>query len=195
MGINCCTNAKERFDLNMNEDSCEIESSSMLTRRAIKSIRAISVHNSKETVSGKVNSISPHNEDAAIENPPDETEIVNPKAFLLKPSTSILRCPTNFKIEPLYFRREHRKESLDDRYSTGEIIGKGAFGIVKKVKDVFTGSFRALKVISKKNCQQTDNFADEINIIKKLVYNIIFDRIILTLYVSMNFIKTMNTIT
>ena len=80
-----------------------------------------------------------------------------------------LGCSTNFKIEPQYFRGERNIESLEDRYIIEDIIGKGGFGEVKRIKDKTNNTFRALKIINKKSCQMTDDFADEIEIIKKLV--------------------------
>ena len=80
-----------------------------------------------------------------------------------------IRCPTNFKIGPQCFRAE-RKESLKDRYSIGDSIGKGGFGEVKKVTDKVTGIFKAVKIINKTNCSITTNFANEIEIIRNLVF-------------------------
>ena len=81
---------------------------------------------------------------------------------------SYRKAPTNFKLEARHFRIE-KKGSLTDKYIIEECIGKGSFGEVKKIRDKSTGISRALKVISKEHCQKTDSFADEIEIIKKLV--------------------------
>lgn len=112
--------------------------------------------------------------DANIEIPQDDVVIVEQKGLGVPkapsgPKESMLRFPTNFKIEPVHFRKECTKESFMSRYSAEEIIGSGSFGIVKKIQDQETGLYRAVKIISKNNCQRTDNFADEIEIIKKLV--------------------------
>ena len=80
-----------------------------------------------------------------------------------------LKCTTNFKIEPQCFRIEKNIDSLEDIYILEDSIGKGGFGEVKRIKNKSNGACRALKIINKSNCQMTDNFADEIEIIKKLV--------------------------
>ena len=81
----------------------------------------------------------------------------------------IFPSPTNFKIDAGCFRKEMKMELLEDRYTFEDIIGKGGFGEVRRIRDKRTNACRALKIISKSNCQTTDNFADEIEIIKKLV--------------------------
>ena len=79
------------------------------------------------------------------------------------------KTPTNFKIEPFHFRIEKNKTAFKLKYDVEETIGKGSFGEVKRIKEKNTGSYKALKTISKSHCQTTDNYADEIQIIKKLV--------------------------
>lgn len=106
--------------------------------------------------------------DADIEVPENEVVIAE-KGGLVAPADSMIRFPTNFKIEPVHFRKECTKESFLSRYSPGEIIGRGSFGVVKKIQDQETKAYRAVKIISKDKCQHTDNFVDEIEIIKKLV--------------------------
>lgn len=86
-----------------------------------------------------------------------------------KPTDSFFKTPTNFKIEPLHFRTERRKNAFEERYIIEDTIGKGTFGEVKRIQDKDTGLYKSLKIISKANCQMTDHFADEIEIIKKLV--------------------------
>ena len=107
-----------------------------------------------------------------------------------------MRCPTNFKIEPLHFRGEREVESLESKYLIEGVIGKGSFGEVKKIKDKDNNQYRALKIIHKANCQKTDDFADEIEIIKKLVIScskIIFAiRIIRILSVFTSSVKMKN---
>lgn len=60
-------------------------------------------------------------------------------------------------------------EILPQKYEIGPTIGRGNFGEVKLIMRKITKEKRALKIISKCHCQQTDNFLDEIEIIKKLV--------------------------
>jgi len=98
------------------------------------------------------------------------------KCGLLNNSTDLnnsgvfLRCQTNFKVEPIHFRLEISKEDLEKQYIIEDVIGRGSFGEVKRIKEKATGMYRAIKVIEKNNCQKTDDFADEIEIIKKLVF-------------------------
>jgi len=88
-----------------------------------------------------------------------------------KRTNSLIRSMTNFKIEPSHFRCEKKKESLGDKYEIQGTLGQGSYGEVKKIISHGTGEVRALKIICKTQCQQTDNFSDEIEIIKKLVIN------------------------
>ena len=48
-------------------------------------------------------------------------------------------------------------------------IRSWSFGEVKKIKDRKTGEYRAMKIIDQTNCQKTDSYVDEIEIIKRLV--------------------------
>jgi len=173
MGNSCCKEVyegSEAFndsfinpikDFNIKQDTCfdEIKTVEYITTRA----------NEKPLY----NPILPIRGDFAfdIEIPPNEIyEVVKADQNELEVKTEpMLRYPTNFKIEPAHFRKECTKESFICRYSAGETIGKGSFGVVKKIQDLETGIYRAVKIISKENCQRTDNFADEIEIIKKLV--------------------------
>ena len=92
-----------------------------------------------------------------------------PGNFEVKHFDTLKKMVTNFKVEPSHFRCEQKKETLTERYVIEGTIGQGSFGEVKKIKEKGTGQIRAIKIIGKANCQQTDTFADEIEIIKKLV--------------------------
>ncbi len=71
-------------------------------------------------------------------------------------------------IDPESFRVEN-KTVLKTKYQMLELLDRGSNGEVYKIRERATGRFRVVKVISKKVCQMTDNFSDEINILKKLV--------------------------
>lgn len=73
------------------------------------------------------------------------------------------------KVDPQYFRCENTGK-LEDRYQILSLIGKGAYGEVKKIRDTVTNEIRALKIMLKSTCQMTKNFSDEIRILQKLVF-------------------------
>ena len=64
-------------------------------------------------------------------------------------------------------RREGRGQ-LEMKYEVMHILGKGSFGEVRKIRNLVTGEIRAAKFISKTKCLTTSNFAEEIQILKKL---------------------------
>eukprot|EP00826_Nyctotherus_ovalis_P024727 TRINITY_DN1908_c0_g1_i16.p1 TRINITY_DN1908_c0_g1~~TRINITY_DN1908_c0_g1_i16.p1 ORF type:complete len:269 (+),score=71.50 TRINITY_DN1908_c0_g1_i16:185-991(+) len=73
----------------------------------------------------------------------------------------------SLKVKPSNFRVE-RTGRISDTYLSLELIGKGAYGEIRKVMNRFTDEIRAVKVISKSKCQKTENFADEITILRQL---------------------------
>jgi hypothetical protein len=82
------------------------------------------------------------------------------------PNVSPASC--GIKIDPSGFRLEN-KDPVTQKYEILCSLGKGSFGEVKKIKDKKTGEMRAMKVISRKNCQTTVNYFEEIKILKQLV--------------------------
>ncbi len=77
------------------------------------------------------------------------------------------------KIEPSQFRTE-KLSPFAEKYEELYVLGKGSFGVVKKVKDRLTGAIRAAKVISKECCRKGINYQEEINILKCLVRSLTF---------------------
>ena len=71
-------------------------------------------------------------------------------------------------VGPEMFRKQ-KEGSLLEKYEQLDIIGKGCFGEIRKVKDKATGKIRVLKSIFKAKCQKTELLVDEIEILKKLV--------------------------
>jgi len=175
MGNRCCTAEPELRQM----DSIVYSEAGAETIRAISEnniqinqVKSITVHESKYNGRAKPNavSIALHLVPSEVKEKPVHLEAERP----IQTASSIVRLPTNFKVEPLHFRCERKKASLEDKYLILEVIGRGNFGEVKKIKDKITGLYRALKVIHKNNCQKTDNFADEIEIIKKLVRKLLY---------------------
>lgn len=74
-----------------------------------------------------------------------------------------------FQFTPANFRSE--KKSLEERYVILELIGKGKFGKVRKIKDKITNELRALKILPKDLCQSPLEFSEEIKILQRLVFN------------------------
>ncbi len=188
MGTNCCTiTSREQHDLDTDvcgtEPSQETNSPLSNGTHTANDVKTMIIHESKGTRSVKSHMSCEIAPNILINEPPptiagphlipeeakEKLGLIEMGTTTIKPAFSILRCPTNFKIEPLHFRGERKKESLANRYVVEDIIGRGSFGEVKRIRDKVTGLYRALKVINKDNCQKTDSFADEIEIIKKLV--------------------------
>lgn len=88
---------------------------------------------------------------------------------------SSLACPhmnpsPRLDVTPQRFRIE-KKGKLEDLYEIKELIGKGGFGEVKKIRNKITNEIRALKIMLKSKCQMTKEISDEISILQKLVKN------------------------
>jgi len=64
--------------------------------------------------------------------------------------------------------RGERKGDISEKYELLYVIGKGAYGEVRKIKNKVNGELRAVKIISKSKCQTTDNYFEEFEILKKL---------------------------
>ena len=92
-----------------------------------------------------------------------------PQDRLLK--TAKMACEDSLKLNlgPAVFIRERTGVPSTERYETICYIDRGAFGEVNKVLDKHTREFRAIKAFSKEQCQMTDRFADEIQILRSLV--------------------------
>jgi len=71
-------------------------------------------------------------------------------------------------LEASRFRLE-QKSSIWDKYEVVKTLGKGAFGEVRMIKNKHTKARRALKTISKKNCETSKHYLEEIEILKHLV--------------------------
>ena len=99
----------------------------------------------------------------------NKTKTDSSKSPVTIKSQIVNRMPTNkFQVGPAQFRCEN-KRNIEEQYEVLEVIGKGSFGEVKKIRDRETGELRALKVMQKKSCQMTKEFSDEIQILQKLV--------------------------
>jgi len=72
-------------------------------------------------------------------------------------------------LDPSRFRLE-RKNTVEQKYEIVQELGRGTFGEVKLVIHRETQTKRALKAIPKDRCQMTKNFAEEIEILKRLVF-------------------------
>ena len=174
----CCSCGTEQEKCSLDTQVCTETSPELTTTNvqttvgAINKIKTIKMHRSKviERVKPQLNLLT---HPAINLLPPLLKEELKDKTGLIEPvkpmSETIIRFPTNFKIGPINFRKE-RKNSPQDTYEIEKSIGKGCFGEVKKIKDKKTGDYRAMKTIDKSNCQMTDSYIDEIEIIKRLVW-------------------------
>ncbi len=62
-----------------------------------------------------------------------------------------------------------KRGAISDTYQVLNLIGKGAFGQVHRVRHRTSGKVYALKTISKSGCEEVDNLLNEIEILKTLV--------------------------
>ncbi len=89
-------------------------------------------------------------------------------AMIGRISTVRLSMHTNsIRVDPSRFRLEN-KGAFDSKYAVQYPLGKGSFGEVRMIKDRVTGAPRAVKVVPKAKCKVTDNFMEEVEILKKL---------------------------
>lgn len=93
-----------------------------------------------------------------------------PRSTEVKSGKLMMTYSINFRISPETFRCE-KKGNVGERYQIISFIDQGTFGVVNMVFDTETNEVKAEKVMKKDSCQMTDNFADEIKILKKLVLN------------------------
>ncbi len=64
------------------------------------------------------------------------------------------------------------KGSLMETYKVIDLVGRGAFGVVKKVMHKATSRIYAMKVINRNCYVEADNIANEIEVLKKLVLHL-----------------------
>lgn len=77
-----------------------------------------------------------------------------------------------FKVNPSHFRQE-LKGNIKEKYEFMDTIGKGGYGVVKKIKNKVSQEIRAVKACVKSKCQVTKDFSDEITILQQLVFILI----------------------
>jgi len=171
MGKACCSTTDNTNNETLITMASYISRKSVNNSWIVKStndVKVMRVHSSPINLNRKskalvISTIALPNELTEKPVPPESVK-TNKRDFLIK-----LRIPTNFKIEPLHFREEKSKEFLYDKYIFEEVIGQGSFGQVRKIKDKLTSQYRAIKILKKIDCKITDNYVDEIEILKKMV--------------------------
>lgn len=77
------------------------------------------------------------------------------------------------------FRRENKRR-IEEKYEMLEVVGKGAHGEIRKVRDRSTGDVRAVKIVPKESNSIVTNFEEEIAILQKLVILLVMSRTIRT---------------
>ncbi len=95
----------------------------------------------------------------------------NPERRPQSDSQQPILSPTRVRVETLSFGLEN-KGPLSERYEVMGAIDRSAFYEVNKIKEKATGVLLALKTLSKNKWQMTDNFADELKMLKRLVPSI-----------------------
>eukprot|EP00826_Nyctotherus_ovalis_P065645 TRINITY_DN9653_c0_g1_i8.p1 TRINITY_DN9653_c0_g1~~TRINITY_DN9653_c0_g1_i8.p1 ORF type:complete len:348 (+),score=28.59 TRINITY_DN9653_c0_g1_i8:74-1117(+) len=66
------------------------------------------------------------------------------------------------------FRRENKRR-IGEKYEMLEVVGKGAHGEIRKIRDRSTGDVRVAKIVPKESSSIASNFEEEIAILQKLV--------------------------
>ena len=90
-------------------------------------------------------------------------------SFSIQSNGDLIKKGTyEFSPIPAQYRSEN-KDKLEERYEVLEAIGKGGFGLVRRIQDKSTGVCRALKTMQKAKCQDPREFSGEIKILQKLV--------------------------
>ena len=112
----------------------------------------------------------------------------NTKKIVISPEKLIMNNPKSTSqqqgnndhmgvaISQATFVSEKNYKTFINEYETLEFLGRGAFGIVQKVKHKITKQMRAMKLINKaafKKSQDETNLLREIEILKKLVSKLI----------------------
>lgn len=100
-------------------------------------------------------------------------ENMREKSFTI---TNKVKRASNLKVNPRCFRVE-KSGKVEDNYEMLEVIGKGGYGEVRKIRDLRTKEIKAVKVIAKNRCQTTSSFSDEISILQELVLQSHYSRI------------------
>ncbi len=90
------------------------------------------------------------------------------------PSTSSTRTQfTGIRRESMPIDRAQfcleRRNAIISRYEEVAIIGRGTYGVVKRVRDKATGTFRAMKVLSRAGFRPNIDYKEEVEIMKSLV--------------------------
>ena len=96
---------------------------------------------------------------------PDESNSINSNSGISVDPDKLIAEAVPFDPSSLV---KKRKVNINDEYEILNIIGRGAFGEVKKIKSKTTNKTFAMKVISKLLFKETDNLKSEIDILKTL---------------------------
>ena len=161
MGAECCdSKCQQSKGINTTQLSTDLANEGSFIMKPLKSVNEVKTINIHESTIKSKTGI------AASKKMIKQNSVTNKQNPTAIPN---LTCFTNFKIAPDVFRIEKKKEALEDRYLIQELIGRGNYGEVMRMMEKDTKLYRALKIISKDNCQKTDNFVDEIKIIQSLV--------------------------
>ena len=87
------------------------------------------------------------------------------------------------------------KAAIYDRYKVVDLLGRGAYGQVKKVVHKGNEKVFALKVLSRNRCEERENLAHEVEVLKKLVIPQCDRRTTQTSFDSLSSLKTNDTST
>jgi len=85
--------------------------------------------------------------------------------------TKKVKRKSNLNVNPRCFRIE-KSGKVEDNYEILEVIGKGGYGEVRKIKDLRTNEIKAVKAIARNKCQTASPLSDEISILQELVYRV-----------------------
>ena len=133
-----------------------------------------------ECCSGRENDKEEYRTDYVQEKPPSPKRLkksvkskgmnINPESpskpieLAVRPSVGLTAV-----FYPMYLVREYKGSMVESLYDTMEVIGRGSYGEVRKVKCKRTGCTRVMKKILKQKGSEDDKVLDEIQILRKLV--------------------------
>jgi serine/threonine protein kinase len=103
----------------------------------------------------------------------DRYKVEDQEVLKLQENTNISKKYTNsngkFNITTATFIKQKHFNLISDDYEILSQVGKGAFGVVKKVKHKLTQQLRAMKIVPRKSIQDDQIYLNEIEILKSLV--------------------------
>lgn len=117
-------------------------------------------------------SVEKKHTNTALLSPPVITQPISDGKLKVAEEPMEFKTSPSLPFDPRNFIREN-KGDIYDQYEFITVLGKGAYGEVRKVKSKKNGGMFAVKVLGKNNCVVKDSLIQEIEILKNIV-NVLF---------------------